>query len=150
MKPWGLAKELDEETLRHLVVVKKLTDQQIADAYETTAPTIRYHRIKANPPIIKNTAPRIDHRADGAVPWSLDVGQGHHMDPTARMLRNRNRLKRGLSVPEDAKVRVEKAEKHLAERNWVIDYNRQLGFHTIRRDPKIDRPDVIVRIPPKK
>lgn len=150
-KPWSLSKILDEEALRHEVVVKRMTDQQIADKYSTTAPTIRYHRLRANPPIKRKSSPRVDHRADGAIPWTLNVGLGHHMDPTARLLRTRNLMKHNSPrVTEDAARRVKQMEDHLAMRGWVIDYTRERGFFTVDRDKKLDAPDSIVRVPPDK
>lgn len=149
-KPWSLSKILDEGMLRHEVVVKRMTDQQIADKYNTTAPTIRYHRLRANPPIKRESAPRVDHRADGAIPWVLDVGQGHHMDPTARLLRTRNLMKHNSPrVTADAARRVKEMEDHLMLRGWVINYTRERGFFPVDRDKRLDKPDSIVRVPPK-
>lgn len=71
------------------------------------------------------------------------------MDPMARILRNRNRLKHGLRVPEDAKERIKRMEDHLRIRNRVVNYSRERGFFTVDRDPRIDKPDSIVRVPPE-
>ncbi|HEU0239764.1 MAG TPA: hypothetical protein VFR11_10875 [Micromonosporaceae bacterium] len=150
MRAWELSKTLDQETLRDLVVNKRKTDREIAEMYDTTAPTIRYHRLKANPPIRKKAPERISHRADNTIPWILDMSQGHQMDPMARLLRHRNRLKHGLPIPADARPRIADLERHLKETNRVINYTRELGFHTVRRDPKLDKPDSIVRVPSEK
>jgi hypothetical protein len=146
-RPWANGGGPDGEEVRRLVEDEGYTDRQLAEHYGVSEPTARYYRIREG--ILKPDAPdRIDHRATGAIPWELDTKQGHHSDPLARVLRNRNRMRHGKYVAPELARQVERLEEDLAAEDAVIDYNREIGFHTRKRDPKIDDPDNIVRVPP--
>lgn len=134
----------DATTLRRLVDEGK-TDVELAALYGVSDPAIRYWRKKFG---ITRAAGRVDHRADGAIPWELDTARGHHADPIAKTLRMRNRLRHGLEVSPDYRRRVEQLEADLAAEDLVIDYEREVGFLTRKRDPAVDSPDSIVRMPP--
>lgn len=149
VKPWELSRVLDEETLRDLAVRQRKTDQEIATMFGVTKPSIRNHRLKAHPPIMKRQVERLDHRGTKAIPWTLDSSQGHHMHPLAVLLRRRHRLQQGLPIPADAVGRIKEYEDQLRAKGMVLNYSRELGFHTVRRDPKLDAPDSIVRMPPE-
>lgn len=144
-RPWGANGGPSDERLRQLVEVEGMTDRQIAEQYNVAENTVRYWRKRAS--IERDSPERIDHRAEGAIPWELNTAAGHHMDPLARLLRARNRLRHGLDVPADVRRRIEKLEEDLEAENLVLDYNRVDGFITRPRDPKLDRASTIVRIP---
>lgn len=147
MKPWE-ASIPDCETLKRLVFEEGLTNNQIAAQIGIAEPTLRYHLKKCG--IVRpsrSKLPRLDHKGDGAVPWDLDSSQGHHMDPTVRLLRARNALAHGREVPTDQVGRLRVMEKTLQEERLVVSYNRDLGFHFVRRNDNIDDPDSIVRRP---
>lgn len=53
-----------------------------------------------------------------------------------------------MSIPDGSAVEIESLEEPLATTNEVIDYTPDRGFHTVPRNPAIDAPDAIVRVPP--
>ena len=146
MRPWESENRPDEETLRQLVK-KGYNDREIGEMFNQSPDNIAYKRKKAHPPIEKDTVPRLDHRADGTIPWDLDTAKNHHHDRIARLLRARNRRRHGLSNAPDVEKRIDRLERELREEDVVIDYNREIGFFKRRRDPSIDSPDAVVRQP---
>lgn len=146
-KAWSAGGGPDPATIRRLVEDEGLTDVQIGTMYGVDEATVRYYRKRAG--LVKaGRAPRIDHRADGAIPWPLDASRRHHMDPIARMLRSRNKRRHGVDIPPAELRRLEKFEADLAKADLVIDYDPARGFITRSRDPDLDDPDSIVRVPP--
>lgn len=143
-RPWEAGGGPDPAALRRLVEVENLTDRQIGARYNVTEASVRNWRTKAH--IDRDSPERIDHRADGAIPWQLDASQNHHADPIARTLRIRNRMRHGLDVPAESRRRVLRLEKDLEDAGLVIDYSPELGFHTRRRVDS-DAADSIVRMP---
>lgn len=144
MRPWEANGGPDDDELRRLVEAEGLTDAGIADRYGVTEATVRHWRKRAN--LRKERPERIDHKADGTIPWEMNTALGHHMDPIARLLRQRNRARHGMPMPDDVARRVEKMVEILKTEGLVIDYDYEKGFVTRERD-KDDAPDVIVRIP---
>lgn len=144
MKPWGAAGGPDDEELRRLVEELSKTNQEIADVYGVTEATVRYWQKRAN--LRRDRPERLDHKADGTIPWVMNTAAGHHMDVVARLLRQRNQLKHGQAIPADVRARIEKMEEVLKTHGLVIDYDYEQGFITRARD-KQDSPDTIVRQP---
>lgn len=145
MRPWQGGGRPSAEEVRHLVEDEGYSDKQLADHYGVTEATAWYYRTSAG--ITKEHKNRLDHRASGAVPWKLNTKLNHHRDPIARLLRARARGRAGMPQAEDVSRRVQRFEEDLAALNVVVAYDRESGFYTVDRDPKIDDPDSIVRMP---
>lgn len=143
-KPWSAGGGPEDDELRRLVEELGLTDDAIAETHGVTEATVRYWRKRAN--LRRDRPERIDHKADGAIPWPLNTAAGHHMDAIARLLRQRNQLKHGVAIPDDVKRRIDKMLEVLEHEKLVIDYDYERGFITRDRDEQ-DSPDTIVRQP---
>lgn len=143
-KPWEAGGGPEDDELRRLVEELGKTDQDIAEIYGVTEATVRYWRRRAN--LRRERPERIDHKKDGTIPWSLNTAAGHHMDPIARLLRQRNQLRHGIAIPDDVKRRIDKMLEVLEHEQLVIDYDYERGFLTRTRD-ELDKPDAIVRAP---
>jgi hypothetical protein len=90
--------------------------------------------------------PYIDHLADGSVPWVIRVQHGMH--PWLRVLRTRARVRHGgFNVTDQDRATVRELEEFLDAAGCVIDYDQARGIVTVPRDPALDAPDRIVRLP---
>jgi hypothetical protein len=86
---------------------------------------------------------KISHKEQ--IPWL--ISKGHHNHPLLRALRYRSRKKQGFPLSDDQQRRVDTLERGLAEHDQVVNYSSESGFYLVPRDPKIDSPDAVVRLP---
>lgn len=123
----------DESTLRDLVYVDLLTDQQIASKYGVTPQAVAYwrkHPRDGSQPIERRRIYREGkalYRHQEIIPWRLK--QDHLNDGIADTLRLASRIRQGdESVPLVKRRQVEQFLIFLEQHNRAINYDRDRGF----------------------
>lgn len=140
-RPWEEHGGPDDETLRRLVE-EGWTDRQIGEKYGVTRQTVAYWRMKAG---IHRPGKKPTRHKD-MLPWTVTAYDNG--DPLAYRLREYDTIRKGGDVKPEVRRRVQRFVADLAELDAVLDYNRDEGWLTRRRDPRLDDPDDIIRRPP--
>lgn len=137
--PWAAGGSPDEATLRELL--RDHTHREIADKYKVTRQTVGYW-VKRHG-LAGAAQPAKSHK--DILPWDIK-GEDHH-DSIARALRWYNTGRQGEALTPPQQREVDRLMAFVEKNDYVIDYSRELGFHFRKRNPKLDKPDDVIRRP---